>query len=148
NYYAKFKTGLTFAFICLFSLVFLSSCKKDDTDGGARFALKDNPTSLAVPSEGVSQTYTVESDGPWKVEPLRKENWIKIEPMEGVGAGTFTVTVNRNTMLEARESVLTFVAGGKIQNTVLKIEQEARSVSEEDDEPYLNFDWMESLNVP
>ena len=150
NSYAQLKAGLmVFVPICLFSLVFLSSCEKDnDNDHGTRFELKDNPASLTAPSEGTSQTYTVQSDGAWKVELLRDERWMKVEPMEGNGAGTFTVTVARNTTLEARQSVLTFVVDGKIQNNVLKVEQEARSINEGDNEPYLSFDWMQSLEIP
>jgi len=148
NYYTKLKAGLMFIPVCLLFLVFLSSCEKDEKTGGSQLQLKGDPTSLTAPSEGVSETYTVQSTGAWKVEVLRNEKWVKVEPMEGVGAGTFTVTVKRNTMLETRESVLTFLVDGKIQNNVLKVEQEARSINDEENEPYVSFDWMESLEVP
>lgn len=128
-------------------LMSFSSCKKAG-EGGTHFALKDNPTAMAVAWQGSSQTFTVQSDGVWKVEPLYNERWVKIEPKEGSGEGTFTVTIDRNTTPEPRQSVLTFVVDGKIQNNVLKIEQEARDQDGGNDDAYVNLDGLPSLEVP
>lgn len=128
-------------------LVFFSSCKKEN-EGATHFVLKDNPTDMTVSSQGSSQTFTVQSAGAWKVEPLRNERWVKIEPLEGNGEGTFTVTVDRNTTLEPRQSVLTFVVDGRIQNNVLRIEQEARDLENGNGESYVNLNEMASLEVP
>src|SRR5690606_18933562 len=98
--------------------------------------------------QGQSQTFTVQSTGAWRVEPLRNERWLKVEPVEGNGEGTFTVTVDRNTTLEPRQSVLTFVVDGKIQNNVLRIGQEARDPEDGNGESYVNLDWMPGLDVP
>src|SRR5690606_38255221 len=67
---------------------------------------------------------------------------------EGNGEGTFTVTVDRNTTLEARESVLTFVVDGDIKNNILRIEQEAGGQEGGTDESYVNLDGLQNLEVP
>lgn len=133
--------------LCLGLVVFFSSCEKEK-EGGTYFALKDNPTDMTVPSQGESQTFTVQTAGAWKVEPLRNDRWVKIEPMEGNGEGTFTVTVDRNTTLEPRQSVLTFVVDGSIQNNVLRIEQAARDEDSGNADSYVNLDGLPSLEVP
>src|SRR5690554_4424637 len=122
SYQTNFRKASTklWGALCLGFLVSFSSCEKE-VDGGTHFALKDNPTTMTVTSQGTSQTFTVQSGGMWKVEPLYDERWVKIEPNEGNGEGTFTVTVDRNTTPETRQSILTFVVDGKIQNNVLKI---------------------------
>ncbi|TJZ61145.1 hypothetical protein FAZ15_08030 [Sphingobacterium olei] len=149
NYYANFRevSGMLVGVFFLSFLVFFSSCSKEN-DGSTHFELKDNPSSLTASSQGISEIFTVQSSGTWRVEPLRNEKWIKIEPSEGNGSGTFTVTVDRNTTMEARQSVLTFVVDGKIQNNVLRIEQEARSINNGDDDPYVNLDGLSSLEAP
>ena len=149
NYYANFRKAsvtLLGAF-CLGFLVFFSSCEKENDKGTTHFELKDNPTSLTASFQGTSQTFTVQSAGAWKVEPLRNEKWVKIEPQEGNGAGTFTVTVDRNSTLEARQSVLTFVVDGRLHNNVLRVEQEARTAGGGDNTPYLNLDGKSSLEI-
>lgn len=133
--------------LCLGLVVFFSSCKKENADR-THFALKDNPAGMTVPSQGELQTFTVQTAGAWKVEPLRNERWVKIEPTEGNGEGTFTVTVARNTTLEARQSVLTFVVDGSIQNTVLRIDQAARGQNNGNGESYVNLDGLPNLEVP
>ncbi|SFC48308.1 Putative binding domain-containing protein, N-terminal [Parapedobacter composti] len=149
NYYTNIKKASTMllGLICLSFLVPFSSCKKDD-ERAVPFALKDNPSDLSVSSQGASQTFDVQTTGTWKIEPLRNERWLKIEPTEGQGDGTFTVTVDRNMSLEPRQSVLTFVVDGKVQNNILKIEQAARSPENGNGESYVNLDGLASLEVP
>ncbi|MEC3879720.1 BACON domain-containing protein [Parapedobacter sp. 10938] len=147
--YTKLGKGLitSLSVLCLGILVFFSSCEKED-GGGTAFSLKDNPTEMIVSAQGESQTFTVQTSGAWEVEPLRDEPWMTIDPMVGTGNGTFTVTVDRNTTLEARESVLTFVVDGRRKNTVLRIDQAAREPEDGTADPYLNLDGMERLEVP
>src|SRR5690606_40045830 len=125
-YYTDLRKTLTklMGVLCLCLIVVFSSCEKEN-GRGTPFALKDNPTDMTVSAQRESQTFTVQTTGSWKVRPLQKQRWVKIEPTEGNGEGTFTVTVDRNTTLEARESVLTFVVDGDIKNNILRIEQEA-----------------------
>jgi len=149
SYQTNFRKASTklWGALCLGFLVSFSSCEKE-VEGGTHFALKDNPTAMSVTSQGASQTFTVQSGGMWKVEPLYNERWVKIEPQDGNGEGTFTVTVDRNTTPEPRQSILTFAVDGKIQNNVLKIEQEASNRDDEEDDPYVNLDGLPGLEVP
>lgn len=139
NYYNfKVLTKVVFAF-CISLVMILSSCKEDNEVDGF-FALKDNPTKMEVAANGSSETYTVQASGKWKVEPLRKEHWVKIDPLEGNGDGTFTVTVSKNTDEEARNLTLFFTVDGKLQNNVLKVEQAAAVNGGQAGDPYLKID--------
>ncbi|MGN0002726.1 MAG: BACON domain-containing protein [Sphingobacterium composti] len=122
--------------ICLFLLV---GCKEDNDDK-AFFAIKDNLTTLQSTADGTAQTITVQSSGNWKVEPLRKEHWVKIEPMEGNGDGTFTITVLENMDEEARELPLFFKVNDRLQDAVLKISQDGALIDDSQKESYVNFD--------
>lgn len=132
---------------CLVSILLFSACEKEDNTG-ASFALKDNPSDMSVSSQGTSQTFTVQTTGSWSVEPIRQERWLKIDPATGSGEDTFTVTVDRNTTLEPRKAILTFVVDGKIQNKVLQIDQEAGHQNNGNDEVYVTLDGLTSLEVP
>lgn len=133
------------AWLLLFFMV--SACKKDNTSS-ATFALKDNPTLLEATEDGTSATYTVESNGTWEVQPLRAERWLKIFPAKGNGSGTFTVTIDRNHTLEARQTTLTFMVDGRIQNHALKVIQKARSASNEEGEQYVRLQGLSNLQLP
>ena len=139
NYYKLDTLPKSIVVFCLSLIMILTSCKDDLAVDGA-FALKDNPSKLAAAANGVSETYTVQATGKWKVEPLRKENWVKIDPMEGNGNGTFTVTVYKNTDPEARELTLFFTLDGKLQNNVLKVEQAGTTDQGQVKDPYLKID--------
>ncbi|MGE8290895.1 MAG: BACON domain-containing protein [Sphingobacterium sp.] len=139
NYYKLDTLPNSIVVFCLSLMMILTSCKDDLAVDGA-FALKDNPSKLVAVANGVSETYTVQATGKWKVEPLRKENWLKIDPMEGNGNGTFTVTVHKNTDLEARELTLFFTLNGNLQNNVLKVEQAGTTDQGQVKDPYLKID--------
>ena len=149
NFYYKFKNPTQVLFAFALGLMFLfSSCKKDELNKKADFQLKDNPTNLLVPAEGISETYTVISNGSWIVEPLTNVNWVTIDPLEGTGNGTFTVNVRRNNTMDDRSLILTFMADGKRPNISLKIEQEGLDEDDIEDIPYLIIDGETSINAP
>ncbi|WP_293914896.1 MULTISPECIES: BACON domain-containing protein [unclassified Sphingobacterium] len=136
-----------FAF-CLTLTIFFSSCK-DENEINDSLTLKDNPSKMESVADGSSQTFTVQSAGSWKVQPLRKEHWFKIDPAEGNGEGTFTVTVTKNTDQQARAMTLFFTVNGQLQSNVLKIEQAAATNGEQQKDPYLKIDGIsEKLDVP
>lgn len=141
NCYYKPETltkAIYYAF-CLSFIILLGSCKKDSGMNG-HFELKNNPSAVEAPASGFTETYTFSASGAWKIEALRKENWVKIEPSEGNGDGTFTLTVVRNTTPEARSTALVFSVDGKLQSEVLHITQQSGSTQGEVSDPYLNFD--------
>ncbi|MGE8379781.1 MAG: hypothetical protein ACN6PN_15560, partial [Sphingobacterium sp.] len=69
------------AFFLLLTLFFLSC--KEDNELNSFLTLKDGPSKMEVVANGSSETFTVQSNGNWKVEPLRKESWFKIDVTEG-----------------------------------------------------------------
>lgn len=141
NCYYKPETltkAIYYAF-CLSFIILLGSCKKDSGMNG-HFELKNNPSAVEAPASGFTETYTFSASGAWKIEALRKENWVKIEPSEGNGDGTFTLTVVRNTTPEARSTALVFSIDGRLQSEVLHITQQSGSTQGEVSDPYLNFD--------
>ncbi len=141
DYYKLNKLPKTIFVFCSSLIMILSSCK-DDIEMDGLFAIKDNPTKLEAPADGSTETYTVQANGTWKVEPLRKENWVKIESVEGNGHGTFTVRVSKNTDPEQRELTLFFTLNGKLQNNVLKIEQAGATNQGQVQDPYLKIDGL------
>ncbi|MEI2271603.1 hypothetical protein OHD16_05570 [Sphingobacterium sp. ML3W] len=126
------------AFFLLLTLFFLSC--KEDNELNSFLTLKDGPSKMEVVANGSSETFTVQSNGNWKVEPLRKESWFKIDVTEGSGDGKFTITVAKNTDQKARAMTLFFTVDGRLQSNVFKIEQTAGTTGEQQDQPYLKID--------
>lgn len=125
--------------VCVFLIGIVSSCKKEK-ETNVLFELHEAPEDWIVSSAGETSTYTVTSNGNWHIEPLDEVNWVKIEPTEGQGNGEFSVVVSKNTTLEERGLILTFVANGYRQDRVLKIKQEASTQEEIETEPFLYID--------
>lgn len=137
-----------FYVFCLAFVSLLLSCSKDKEAGGY-FELKDGLSKIEAVSEGATETFSIKASGNWKIKPLNKENWIKVEPMEGNGDGTVTVTVNRNYAQEARSNTLFFSMDGQLRNQVLKVEQEASTGGGQESEHYLKIDGNPtSLTIP
>lgn len=128
-------------------LALITSCEKEEV-ARTSFSIKDNPALLEVTAQGTSMTYTVETSGAWKVEPLRNERWLKIESSQGEGNGTFTVTVDRNNTLETRNSTLTFVVDGRVHNNIIRVEQAAGAGGDGNSDAYLHLDGLTSLELP
>lgn len=113
------KVMLTF---CLLFMMFFLSCEKDK-ENKIYFYLRSNPATLDIPSSGVTETYTVYSNGSWKVEPSSAEDWVTIDPLEGNGDGFFTVIAKENHAMDERELTLQFIVNGKPQHKVLQLTQ-------------------------
>ena len=148
NYYKSAALSKAI-YACFLAFIMLSlSCSKDSESGGY-FELKDGLSKIEASAQGTSQTFTIKSGGDWKIEPLSKERWLKIEPTEGHGDGTVTVTVNRNYTQEARATTLFFTVDGQLRNQVLKIEQDASTGGTEETDSYLNIEGNPTgLTVP
>lgn len=150
NYYKSKTLSKVINACCAIFIILSLSCSKDNDGGrGGSFKLQDNPSTLEVPEEGSSKTFTFTANGNWKVEPLHKERWLKIDPIEGNGDGTFTVTVSKNTTQETRNTTLFFTVGGQLQNEVLKIAQSASVGGGETGDSFMYIEELqESLEVP
>ncbi|MGJ1367123.1 BACON domain-containing protein [Sphingobacterium spiritivorum] len=148
NYYSLKALPKAIMAFCLSLTILFSSCK-DENEINNFLTLKDNPSKMEAAANGSSATFTVQSGGNWKVQPLRKEHWFKIDPAEGSGDGTFTVTVTKNKDQEVRTMTLFFTVNGQLQSNVLKIEQAAATTGEQQKDPYLKIDGIsEKLDVP
>lgn len=149
NYYNVGNLSKVIYTFCILFIILFVSCTKEDDQRGA-FELKDNPETLTIPEQGSSETFTFQANGNWKIEPLRKERWLKIDPAEGNGDGTFTVNVSKNTTSEVRTTTLFFVVEGQLQNDVLKIQQAAATGGEtEEGQTFIYIEGAETgLQIP
>lgn len=141
NYCINLKKGTFFVFF--FLLLFISySCKKE-TESNVGFSINGNPTLLEVGKEGASKEFTVQSSGYWKVRPVTDEKWVKIDPIEGSGNGSFTITVSENSTIDERAVTLAFLAGDRFSSETLKIEQEAGTHDEQQADPFVKIEGIE-----
>ena len=133
NLRLKVSTKVLSAF-CLGFLFFFAACKKIKTESDVYFELEGNPVSLEVPIEGISQTYQIKSDGLWLIDVIDGKDWVTVDPIEGKGDGSFTVTISKNRTEEKRQATLLFKADFKHQSNLLKIDQEGNP-----DPPYFRI---------
>lgn len=115
KFLAFFLLALPFAF---------TACKKDNKNDRGRFEIEGNPTSWEVPVEGGSTTYQVKASGLWLIDIVDGGDWLKVEPAEGNGDGSFTVTVDKNRTDGKREAALVFRSAFERQDNLLRISQE------------------------
>lgn len=148
NYKLVALSNVIYAF-CLLCVTLFLSCDKDNDERSGYFELTGNASQLEASAQGISETYTFKSSGKWKIEALRKEKWVKIEPAEGSGDGTFTLTVARNITPEDRSVVLTFMVDGKLQSNVFRIEQAASAGGGDVGDSYMFIEELSGrLTVP
>ncbi|SPZ84943.1 Uncharacterised protein [Sphingobacterium multivorum] len=76
NYYKLDTFPKSIVVFCLSLIMILTSCKDDLAVDGA-FALKDNPSKLTAAADGLSETYTVQATGKWKLSPSEKKTGLK-----------------------------------------------------------------------
>src|SRR5690606_21400475 len=108
---------------CLLFVALFVSCNKDEAGGGGYFELENTPPVVEMAAQGATETYTIRASGKWEIQRLHKENWVKVDPLQGDGDGTITVAAARNWTLEPRELSLSFIVDGHRQSNVLKIAQ-------------------------
>jgi hypothetical protein len=98
------------------------SCKSQKED--VYFRLTSGPMALTVPSEGVTQEYTIETNMSWQLIAQGGETWAKAEPESGENSGRFQVVVEENNTEIERSLALVFVLDGKEQKVKISIFQE------------------------
>lgn len=121
------------------------SCNDDNGDGNIGdpyFMIEDDPTSLTVSVEGISQKYVVRSNRDWKVVAQSSVDWVKAFPDEGDEDGIFSFDVDPNDSFESRTVNFAFVVGGEEQPVLFRIDQEANV-------PYITIvDGEDGISVP
>ncbi|KAB5488181.1 MULTISPECIES: BACON domain-containing protein [Flagellimonas] len=102
----------------------------DDDNGGESmgepyFMIEEDPTSLSVSVEGISQKYVVRSNRDWKVVAQSDNDWVEAFPNEGDNDGIFRFNVDPNDSFEDRTANFAFVVDGQEQPVLFRIDQEA-----------------------
>lgn len=128
--------------ICSVAMV---ACE-DDNEGGLigdpYFMIEEDPTSLTVGVEGISQKYTVRSNAPWEIVPQGNPDWARAFPDRGDKDGLFSFMVEPNATFEGRTANFAFVVNGEEQPVLFRIEQEANV-------PYITIvDGDKGISVP
>lgn len=136
-YYERESTNKVFLILFLIFSVFLSSCKRDkDSEANVHFELLNASSDLQVSLEGGSETYTVRSSGYWTIAFVDDVDWVDVEPKEGRGDGSFTVTVNKNRQKDNRSAALTFHVDHIRMTDLIRISQD-----ENPNPPYFELDY-------
>lgn len=118
----------------LLILSVIYSCKEDTQES---YFLKLETISgnkaaenLDVEANGISQSFSVKSNGPWKITSTstNASNWISVSPSSGNGNGTFNLLIEKNETLSTREAKLSCSVNGE-ETVVLTIRQKSRQPS-------------------
>ncbi|MDP4239501.1 MAG: BACON domain-containing protein [Bacteroidota bacterium] len=120
----KLKGILVFS-LFLASVTFFTACVKSEEEGTPYFKIEDNPTGLSASTKGVSQSYTVRSNRPWKIVAKGDGDWIKAFPAEGEDDGIFKIIVDENTTFDKRSMQFAFVVDGEEQPVLFTVDQDA-----------------------
>lgn len=108
--------------LCLLLATFFS-CNKEE-DAKVYFYLRSNPEIVDLPSSAITETYTIYSNGAWRIVPSSEEDWISIDPIEGNGDGTITVVTQDNNSPLERTLNVEFSVVGMQHSRTLEIRQE------------------------
>lgn len=111
--------------ITVFCFGVLMSCTNDESEfsGEAYFMIEENPTGISADTKGLTQSYVVRSNRPWKIEAQGEADWVKAFPAEGEADGIFKFIVDENISFESRNINFSFVVDGKEQPVLFRIDQ-------------------------
>lgn len=117
--------------LLILMLSVVCSCKDNDETS---YYLKLETTSsnkvvdtLFVESDGVSLTFSVKSNGAWKIVSNNGEvDWLNIQPTSGSNNGSFKLSVGINESLNSREIELSGLVNGE-EGAVLIVKQKGRN---------------------
>jgi len=113
----------------LLSLVFffalaLAGCSDDDNlSGDPYFTIEENPTGLSAAVGGVTKSYVVRSNRPWRIVAQGEGDWVTAFPAEGKDDGIFKFIVGKNPSFDSRVTNFAFVVDGEEQPVLFRIEQ-------------------------
>ena len=104
-------------------MLLLSSCKGNDVNKQSSYLQLEGPVELTVPEGGITQEYTVKSNGPWEVIRKSAQTWAETRPASGAGDGTFRMIVGENKSGSDRTMRFTFLLDGEEQERDIMIVQ-------------------------
>lgn len=120
----KLKGILVFSLL-LASVTFFTACEKNEEKGTPYFKLEGSPTGLAVSTNGITQSYVVRSNRPWKIVAKSDGDWVKAFPAEGEDDGIFKIIVDENKTFDNRTMKFAFVVDGEEQPVLFTVDQVA-----------------------
>lgn len=115
-------------FTAILIAVLITSCDKDDVKkytGTPYFNIENDPTGLTVGVNGITQSYVVRSNRPWRIVAQSEGDWVKPFPDEGDEDGIFNIIVKPNTSFETRTINFAFVVDGVEQPVLFRVDQSA-----------------------
>jgi hypothetical protein len=124
----RLRTAGVALFSALLIAVLITSCDEDDVKkytGTPYFNIENDPTGLTVGVGGITQSYVVRSNRPWRIVPQSEGDWVKPFPDEGDEDGIFKIIVNENITFDARTMNFAFVVDGKEQPVLFRVDQSA-----------------------
>ncbi|MGY5355888.1 BACON domain-containing protein [Wenyingzhuangia sp. IMCC45467] len=103
----------------------LTSCTNDESEfsGEAYFQIEENSTGISADTQGMTQSYVVRSNRPWKIQSEEEVSWVKAFPAEGEDDGVFKFIVDENLTFENRSINFSFVVDGKEQPVLFRVDQ-------------------------
>lgn len=141
-YYERESTNKLLLILILIMSVLLISCKKDK-DARVEFELLSGSPELQVSVDGTSETYSIRTSGYWTVSFVDDVDWIEVQPREGQGDATFTVSIDKNRQMESRSAALAFHVNHVRMSDLIRITQD-----ENPNPPYFELDYeSETLEV-
>ena len=100
-----------------------SSCSGKEAEKRS-YLLLEGPVALAAPEGGITQEYTVKSNGQWEVIRKSIQTWAEARPASGQNDGAFRIMVGENTSGSNRSMKFTLMLDGKEQQDDISIVQE------------------------
>ncbi len=121
--------------------LFFSCQKNDEKSGDPYFTIEGDPTGLSTSMSGITQSYTVRSNRPWKIVAQTEGDWVRAFPDEGDDDGIFKIIVKENNTFDARTMNFALVVDGEEQPVLFRVDQEGS-------EPYLSVADIEAgINI-
>ena len=96
------------------ALAALTSCKPDEeTISPSEVYLNVYYDDIVFPSDGGEDSFEIESNGDWVI--TNDADWLTIEPSEGKGSCSITLTASASDLYDDRNTVITVKAGDKTE---------------------------------
>ena len=96
------------------ALAALTSCRPDGGEiSPSEVYLNVYYNDIVFPSDGGEDSFEIESNGDWVI--TNDADWLTIEPSEGKGSCSITLTASANDLYDDRNTVITVKAGDKTE---------------------------------
>ena len=96
------------------ALATLTSCKTDEEEiSPSEVYLNVYYDDIVFPSDGGEDSFEIESNGDWVI--TNDADWLTIDPSEGKGSCSITLTASASDLYDDRNTVITVKAGDKTE---------------------------------